>query len=177
MISAATLNELYWDKRMSMTAIGKLYGTDAEGVRQWMIRLGVRRRSRAEAAQMRATEWTPKRVAMLPDLWNSTKTLVEVKKILGISYKPDSIRLQAQRMGLPPVRPGKPLSEHPRAVKWHQWRERHAAQRGAMNSAKAAYLRPTMAHESIITFLPEAPHLQAEFEAIMAKVRRGRRAA
>lgn len=54
-LSRDQLHHLYWEKQLSTTQIGELLGLTSTGVRNWLVRLGIPRRTDSEANKIWAS--------------------------------------------------------------------------------------------------------------------------
>jgi transposase len=146
---------------ISSNQIGEQFGLKGESIRYRLRKAGVNIRSKSDAAKtyMAAdSEWTPERLEKFRELWDAGVTAAEIKRQLGVSYGEASIPKKARALGFPPRRQAKSHSEI-----------------STLASAVAAARQ--YRDDTIISFLPDSPQLEADWRSIINQVRMERAAA
>ena len=162
-----TIRRMYIDQRLSCAAIAEQMNTSPNTVASRLRCMGVTLRT-PHAARNNVT---PDELARMVRMYQEG---VSIKQICKITRRSDStIWARLKEAG---VQFRRPIPRDPEAAERRKRdRERRREERAAQ-AKWSAVEAPKPVFKSIITFLPEAPHLQAEFEAVMAKIREERRA-
>ncbi len=140
-------------------AIGESYGMTGESIRYRLRRAGVPIRAKSEAAKLRGDEWTPERVDLLKELWVAGMNSAKIRDRLGINYCRQTICAKAKELGL------RPRLTH----------KKSPSEISTLASAKV--FARDYRQDSIISFLPENPQLDADWRHVLSKVRQERAAA
>jgi transposase len=143
---------------ISSNQIGERVGLKGESIRYRLRQAGVIIRSKSDAAKLVDNEWTAERLEKLKELWTAGKTCEEIRAELGISYHAKSVQQRAKSLGLPSRGPSRSASEV------------------SVFASAVACARQYQA-DTIISFLPESPQLEADWRAVLADTRRERAAA
>ena len=161
-----TIRRMYVDQRMSLIEIAEQMNCSSNTISRRLTSAGVVLRSPKEARK----NVMPDELARMVRMYQEG---VSIKQI-SLTLKRSDATVWAQLKGAG-IQLRRPIPrDHEAAERRKRDRERKRQER----AARAKWSLTSMPRQGapIITFLPEAPHLQAEFEAIMAKVREERRA-
>lgn len=146
---------------VSSNEIAERFGLKGESIRYRLRKAGVNIRSKSDAAKAICamdSEWTEERVEKLKQLWTTSMTVIQIRDELGIRYTEKAVRNKARSLRLPP---------------------RGQSKSGSEISLLASAVRSARQYQddTLISFLPENPQLEADWQAILSTVRRERAAA